>query len=1115
MKDISKRLVLILSLILMVFGTIPAYAEIVEQDNLKVKLQIEEVDNSKDEFKAILIITNIGIRDIENVDIENIIPKEISIKDKNYLKEEIGSINAGETLKYEFYCNVKPIAVDEDKNNNQTIITPETNNSNGNINSNSNGITDISNSILDKIETGDDNIILISVICIFICASLIILLSKKKIRSNKKFISIFICISIIASSFQGMDIVKAEENNNREIKVKENIEIDNKVYTLETKVKYKIPNNKVVASGEVITRGEWISKLVEIFNLKDQQQLDWDQMEYPFDDIEGNQYEEDVLYAYINSILFDEGDSFNSEAPATREFATVTAIRALGFVGDKDIICEDSSDITYLKEIEVAVSMDIVNLDGNKFYPLRELTQSEYDYIVEGIQGVLNSTEISEDYNNSFEYKEGVVKLSEDITYKIDGTSIIFNTDDRISKLKSGDIVVLPNETPYKVTNITVNDDNVVVETEEPTIEETLKYVDVQGYANGDSSDFIPAEGVEVIQNNQGNARLNLDEDGSISMPGAITLSIDHDDVSGEVKIDIPKIEYKVDIDVGASKVDVNNAYLKVLTSTEFTGSIELGSLEGETEEFFDGTFELGKIPIAGIPGVTVVVAVAIKYEAEGTAKLVYSLNGSLGAQVLNNKLRGIKTLKSSLQLPYLEAEGKIGPNLSALIEICSHWNLIDFSIDAGLGVNGTLMIHPGLLCMDSNIFLYGELTVLDECEIKEWLDLSYTIEIWNADNSPLKWNWHLENFNKVPSCTYGEGTIKGAVVEAGNRSSFIKDSLIQVYSKLGILVDETTSDSNGQYELSLNAGTYKIKISKNGYIPFESTESVIGGEETFIQTYLMVGQGADGQVSSSGGKITNAITGGDISGITINIRNGWNNLQGDPILTTVTNDQGIYNAILPLGNYTVEMIKEGYITKHYNIYVMEGNSLNQNNTLIPSSTEEMPAGDLRVVLTWGEEPRDLDSHLVGPTADGNDYFHIYFADKLYSENNITYADLDLDDRYSYGPETTTIYNMNNEGKYSFYVHDYTNKNYASSYEMSNSGAKVEVYKGDTLYATYNIPTNNIGTYWHVFDFDAKTNSIVPVNNFVDGINYNNLNTASTLFNIPTSMWQVEEKQAS
>ena len=46
---------------------------------------------------------------------------------------------------------------------------------------------------------------------------------------------------------------------------------------------------------------------------------------------------------------------------------------------------------------------------------------------------------------------------------------------------------------------------------------------------------------------------------------------------------------------------------------------------------------------------------------------------------------------------------------------------------------------------------------------------------------------------------------------------------------------------------------------------------------------------------------------------------------------------------------------------------------------------------------------------------------------------------------------------------------------------MASSGAQVKVYAGQTLIATYNVP-NRSGTLWHVFDFDAKTKKLIPIN---------------------------------
>lgn len=52
----------------------------------------------------------------------------------------------------------------------------------------------------------------------------------------------------------------------------------------------------------------------------------------------------------------------------------------------------------------------------------------------------------------------------------------------------------------------------------------------------------------------------------------------------------------------------------------------------------------------------------------------------------------------------------------------------------------------------------------------------------------------------------------------------------------------------------------------------------------------------------------------------------------------------------------------------------------------------------MRVVLSWGEKPFDLDSHLIFPGG------HIYFDSKEGTD-----ANLDVDDTDSYGPETVTI----------------------------------------------------------------------------------------------------------
>lgn len=128
---------------------------------------------------------------------------------------------------------------------------------------------------------------------------------------------------------------------------------------------------------------------------------------------------------------------------------------------------------------------------------------------------------------------------------------------------------------------------------------------------------------------------------------------------------------------------------------------------------------------------------------------------------------------------------------------------------------------------------------------------------------------------------------------------------------------------------------------------------------------------------------------------------------------------------------------------------------------------------EYRIVLTWSSTPSDLDSHLSGPLSTG-ERFHVYYSDMSAFDNGETVATLDLDDTSSYGPETITL-KKTQDGIYKYAVHDYSNRSNASSTELSMSGAKVKLYCGNTLLATYNVPINVAGNIWNVFEIEGDT----------------------------------------
>ena len=91
-----------------------------------------------------------------------------------------------------------------------------------------------------------------------------------------------------------------------------------------------------------------------------------------------------------------------------------------------------------------------------------------------------------------------------------------------------------------------------------------------------------------------------------------------------------------------------------------------------------------------------------------------------------------------------------------------------------------------------------------------------------------------------------------------------------------------------------------------------------------------------------------------------------------------MTDDSGYYSVSdLPYGMYTMEISKDLYITKYETIIV--GNPLYYNHEYPIIFTPKMNNGELRVVLIWGRNPSDLDSHLISYNEGKQRYFSSIF----------------------------------------------------------------------------------------------------------------------------------------
>lgn len=329
-----------------------------------------------------------------------------------------------------------------------------------------------------------------------------------------------------------------------------------------------------------------------------------------------------------------------------------------------------------------------------------------------------------------------------------------------------------------------------------------------------------------------------------------------------------------------------------------------------------------------------------------------------------------------------------------------------------------------------------------------------------------------------LPSCGSGggadpSGTLSVRVADAVTGTDLADATFEACPNGTGCAPQAATHEGDGVFTLTLPVGTYTLRIASGGYLSVEYRGvSVLAGVTDYLEQLLLVDEAFD-QAAPAGGLITDAFSGSPVVGVDVTLRSGINARTGPIVASTTTDVDGLYGFVdLAAGYYTAELSAAGYATGYFTLRVIGGRAnADQNAGIAP------PGGDVRIVLTWDETPFDLDSHLTGPAVGGG-RFHVYFVSKTYAPGGTVYADLDLDDLVSYGPETVTIYERT-DGVYRYSVHDYSNRASTSSTALAASGAQVQVYQGGSLTRTFNVPSGG-GTRWTVFELDGST--IVPVN---------------------------------
>jgi hypothetical protein len=337
-----------------------------------------------------------------------------------------------------------------------------------------------------------------------------------------------------------------------------------------------------------------------------------------------------------------------------------------------------------------------------------------------------------------------------------------------------------------------------------------------------------------------------------------------------------------------------------------------------------------------------------------------------------------------------------------------------------------------------------------------------------------------------------------------------------------GSTVATTTSDNDGDFsQASLSLGYHSVTYSKSGYLGLTLTELLeTDGETLDLETVRLLDDNCTSGTMS--GKITNAVTGDNMSGVDLWYISGKNKhfayWQGTFIGQTADNgswtlpnsncspawrcgnhydsdeNRWVKNDITsptPGGWYTILSKKSGYYDGYHDAKSC-GDQADQHNSLSSWLNE----GEMRIILRWPKTNpvtgTDLDSHLSIPNKDDNGTVHLSRNTNVESCNTCDYyiygandnVTLDKDHKVSSTPrsppgdETMTITKVRS-GTYSYSVHNYTDKagnTDAKKTNFSKSNAKVKVFynkEGTLVKKRFYVPNDN-GTLWRVFTFDSS-----------------------------------------
>ena len=291
-----------------------------------------------------------------------------------------------------------------------------------------------------------------------------------------------------------------------------------------------------------------------------------------------------------------------------------------------------------------------------------------------------------------------------------------------------------------------------------------------------------------------------------------------------------------------------------------------------------------------------------------------------------------------------------------------------------------------------------------------------------------------------------------------------------------GELVAEAITNGDGRITMKGPAGTYIITAWVPGYEEYTSPPLKLKKQgEDILSFHIYLRKSGSplptGFECRLSGEVYDWITDEGIKNARLEFHKGVNMTDGW-VRYEYTDEDGIFSADkLEIGQYTVIVSAKGYVQRIYNISVGTSSWSDADQEQFFGLYPKLDMDDtIRVVLQWGQNPKDLDAHLLGWRSNVTPFDLSYAVPACCESDGSLIGKLDMDDLHSHGPETIT-FRWKEGADFKYYVHLFS-----GSGTLSTSEAKILIYGGNSLMYIVPVPEGSGDKLnWEVFTFrDGK-----------------------------------------